>query len=74
VKIVKTETQEKLGEPYNPFKESVNDGKYNQMNCIDVCIFKQASTKYNFTLFTLLQIKNLEEYTISNKAFGEVNY
>ena len=74
VKTVKTEIEEKLGKPYNQCKESTNDETYNQMNCIDSCIFKQVAIKYNCTLFTLFQTKELEECTISNKAFGEVNY
>ena len=61
ISIIKSETEKKLGEPYNPCKEFPNE-KYHKMNCVYQCIFENMSYRYNCTLRdSLFKIDRFEE-------------
>jgi len=74
INIVKSETEEKLGEPYNTCKVFPNE-KYHKKNCISMCVSKKMSNTYNCTLKDILfKIDGFEQCEISvveNSRFSE---
>ncbi len=59
---VRSETEEKLGEPYNPCRESSIDEKYRKKNCYGNCIYNELVKKYNCTFKnSLFEIKGFEQ-------------
>jgi len=61
IKIGIASTETKLGEPYNPCKESSSEQPYHQMNCIEACIFREIKVKYNCTYNSLFVIDGLQQ-------------
>ena len=74
INTVKSETEEKLGEPYNTCKVFPNE-KYHKKNCISMCVSKKMSNIYNCTLKeSLFKIDGFEQCEISvveNSRFSE---
>ncbi len=74
INIVKSETEEKLGEPYNSCKVFPNE-KYHKKNCISMCVSKKMSNIYNCTLkeslFKIDGFEQCEKSVIENSKFSE---
>ena len=47
--IIKAETEEKLAEPYSNCKNLISNKRYQQMNCIESCIYKGIGNALNCT-------------------------
>jgi len=75
ISIVKSETEEKLVEPYSECKKSINDQPYRRQNCIESCIYTKIGTNFNCTLDSLFRIDGLKEckFNVSNEAFFNKN-
>ena len=58
--IVKSETEKKLGKPYNDCDESLNK-TYRQMNCIEQCINRNIKDEYNCSIPSYYKIEGLGE-------------
>ncbi len=75
--IIKAETEEKLAEPYSNCKNLTSNKRYQQMNCIESCIFKKMGNIFNCTLDGLFKIHGLKEcpkrdyYFTVKKEFSE---
>lgn len=60
IDIKKTETETKLGEPYNECTEQ-SDMTYRQNNCIEKCINQKIKNKFNCSIPSYYRISGLEE-------------
>ena len=67
ISIVKSETEEKLDEPYSQCKKSTNNQTYLQNNCVESCIYSKIGTIFNCTFNGLFKINGLKacEFNIS---------
>ena len=65
VNIVKSETQEKLEEPYSSCERSKNDKPYRKKNCNEKCVYNKLGTEFNCTYDGLLKIDGLKECRFS---------
>ncbi len=71
--------ENKLSEPYSQCKEVSDNKPYNQMNCIETCIYKSIKENHNCTFNSLFRIKGLKVcylkyffFVFSERPFGQL--
>ena len=71
ISMVKSESEEKLDDPYSKCKKSTNNQRYLQNNCIESCIYSKIGRKFNCTFNGLFKINDLQvcKFNISDFVF-----